>query len=73
MNDHLVREAVAGDAVQIVEIHSCSVRELCSGDYSAEQIDDFLARRLTYGRAVLRCSWLCKHYHDNPRFSRRAP
>ena len=68
MNDHLVREAVAGEAVQIVNIHSRSVRELCSGDYTAEQIDDSLARRLTYGRTVLRNSWLCKHIETTHAF-----
>ncbi len=45
MNDHLIREAVAGEAAQIVDIHSRSVRELSSGKYSAKQIDKWIGKR----------------------------
>jgi len=45
MNDHVIREAEAGDAARIVEIHARSVRALCSGDYTAEQIDAWIGKR----------------------------
>lgn len=45
MNDHLIREAVAGEAAQIVDIRSRSARELSSGEYSAGRIDAWIGKR----------------------------
>ena len=45
MNDHFIREAVAADAAQIIDIHSRSIRALCSGDYTAEQIEAWIGKR----------------------------
>jgi hypothetical protein len=52
MNDHLIREVVAGDAAQIVDIHSRSVRELSSGDYSTKQIDAWIGKRVSAEMAL---------------------
>lgn len=45
MSELIVRDATSGDAAQILDIHSRSVRELCSGDYSAEQIEAWIGKR----------------------------
>jgi putative acetyltransferase len=45
MNDHIIREAEAGDAAQLIDVHARSVRALCSGDYTAEQIDAWVGKR----------------------------
>jgi putative acetyltransferase len=45
MNDQVIREAVAGDATQIIVIHARSVRALCSGDYTPEQIEAWIGKR----------------------------
>lgn len=38
-----IREARVEDATATAEVHRRSIRELCSGDYSAQQIDAWIA------------------------------
>jgi len=45
MSKPFVRNATSDDAVQIVDIHSRSVRELCSGDYTTKQINAWIGKR----------------------------
>ena len=45
MNDHVIRQAVTRDAAQLVDIHSRSVSVLCSGDYTAKQIEAWIGKR----------------------------
>ena len=45
MNNLVIRLAVADDATPIIDIHSRAVQELCSSDYTAEQIDAWIGKR----------------------------
>lgn len=45
MNDLVIRPAVSNDSVTIIDIHSRSIRALCSGDYSKEQLDAWIGKR----------------------------
>ncbi len=45
MNDLVIRPAEAADAAPVIEIHSRSVQELCSGDYTARQIEVWAGKR----------------------------
>jgi ribosomal protein S18 acetylase RimI-like enzyme len=40
-----IRNAIAADADQIHELHTRSVRELCKGHYTPEQINEWLRNR----------------------------
>jgi putative acetyltransferase len=46
MHRCIVRRAVPEDAVAICDLHKASVRSLCAGAYSPEQIEAWLAPRL---------------------------
>jgi putative acetyltransferase len=46
MHRCIVRRAVPEDAVAICDLHEASVRSLCAGVYSPEQIEAWLAPRL---------------------------
>jgi N-acetylglutamate synthase-like GNAT family acetyltransferase len=39
----LIRKALVTDAEQIWAVHSASIREVCSGSYTLEQIDEWIA------------------------------
>jgi len=45
MHRCIVRRAVPEDAVAICDLHKASVRSLCAGAYSPEQIEAWLAPR----------------------------
>jgi N-acetylglutamate synthase-like GNAT family acetyltransferase len=46
MNEHVVREATADDAAQILELRERSILALCVGDYADEQIAAWMGKRL---------------------------
>jgi len=45
----VIREAIPNDALSIHQLHTASVRELCSSHYSAEAIDGWLKGRTPEG------------------------
>ena len=49
MSKHVVRRATAGDAAPILELRERSILALCVGDYTEEQIDAWMGKRLAKG------------------------